>query len=133
MFSASMYLKASEKFLRFLLPSLYNRLPFMRLPQSEQIPCPSCWEIKIAYSKTLNFLICLKIAMKFLLQSLCATGCPFKRKPRSSEILSQVAGRPSFLKMAITSTYSASSLCNRRLPFQKTDTQQSRDDTTHQE
>ena len=28
MFSASMYLKASEKFLRFLLPSLCNRLPF---------------------------------------------------------------------------------------------------------
>ena len=81
--------------------------PFMMLTQSEQIPSLSCWEIEMAYSKTLNFLICLKIAMKFLLQSLCATGCPFKRQTRSSEILSQVAARPSFLKMAITSTYSA--------------------------
>ena len=64
---------------------------FMRPTQSEQIPSLSCWEIEMAYSKTLNFLLCLKIAKKFLLQSLCATGYPFKRQTRNSEILSQVA------------------------------------------
>ena len=93
--------------------------PFMRLTQSEQIPCLSCWEIEIAYSKKLNFLICLKSAMKFLLQSLCATGCPFRRQMRSSEILSQVATRPSLLKMAITSTYSAFVFVCKGCPFKR--------------